>query len=403
MTVYSVPVLPQHRFYTEDNNKQFMVIELPSVESLNGVDLDIGRTEIRLLLPGMQEHFSIPLQANAALDAPTAKFSRKRRELTITWDIQEAPVACIPEDTSKCCSEETSRFVVKEQPRDIDCLDLLQDEVEHVLKKCTVDKLKSIAPLGGCSVLLSNFSTKGAASIREKTCNFKVSVSFEWEILDAFGGYLGSSGRGEVLNLTIGDPPKVMIKSAAGGGAQAKKAGEWMKRHGASVIAECLNADDIGAAVRSAWEENAAETKAELPNLDIDWAASWFQQKLSSLSVNLFGGLASANFTKPCVSGNLSVDVLQGAPAAIFNLRISCEWLVAASTGRAEGSLVVQDFASGQDIDNVSLQIETSPGKKSSGQLVTGFRQQGVSAFRGLLRQFAKELQTQLGCPTSTA
>jgi len=119
--------------------------------------------------------------------------------------------------------------------------------------------------------------------------------------------------------------------------------------------------------------------------------------------VNLFGGLASANFLNASVTGNLRVEVQKGAPFAFFNLHVSCEWLVASSIARAEGRLLIKEFSSGQDIEKLSVQVESLPGKKASGQLMTAFRQQGVSAFRSVLRQFSKELQTHIGCSISTS
>jgi len=358
------------------------------------------------MFPGIDEHFRIPLplEPDSIWDSPAAKFSRKRRELTVTWNIQRTPRVHASETIVKCCSEESLPVVKKQTLLPVvDCMNLLKEEIEHAMKECTVDRLKSIASLGGCSVLLSEFSVEGTASIQEQKCDFNVSVSFDWEILDTFGGYLGSQGHGEVSGLTTGGTPRVLIKSVAGGGTQAKNAGEWMKRHGACLVAECLKTEDLGAAVLSASEETRAFAIRDIPNLDIGWAAAWFQQKVPSLRVNLFGGLASANFLNASVTGNLRVEVQKGAPFAVFNLRVSCEWLVASSTGRAEGTLLIEEFSSGQDIEKLSVQVESLPGKKASGQLMTAFRQQGVSAFRSVLRQFSKELQTHIGCYISTS
>ena len=54
----------------------------------------------------------------------------------------------------------------------------------------------------------------------------KVRVSFRWEVLDTFGGFLGATGLGEILELTPDlVSPKVLVKSSGGGSSQAKAAG----------------------------------------------------------------------------------------------------------------------------------------------------------------------------------
>jgi len=91
MTVHSSLAAPAHRFSTE-GGKQLLTLELPALDSLQGVDLDIGSSEIRLLLPGSCEHMLIPLPSKVGhAGLPTAKFSRKRRQLTVTWEASEVP------------------------------------------------------------------------------------------------------------------------------------------------------------------------------------------------------------------------------------------------------------------------------------------------------------------------
>lgn len=393
-----------------------MTLDLPSLESLHGVDLDIGITEVRLLLPGYSESLLIPLppELPCSPGVPTAKFSRKRKQLTLTWEIAEgqpcAEVQPTASDTANgesgdCRTDVTTTLPEKKdsQREAYECLEMVQDEVEHILKQCTVTKLKAIAAIGGSSVLLSDFSVEGSANIKERCCDFRVRIWFKWEVLDAFGGFLGATGHGEVLDLTPDQAsPKVVIKVSGGGSSIAKAAGEWMKRQGAGLVSESLNGQQLSVAILSAWDDMVASEKSEAAALLEkkplkEWAEEWFVQKLSGMNVKLFGGSAHATFASPKVSGEFSVSMQQGKPIVAFQVRLECSWTIVMSGNQSEGTLVVPEFASVTGSDRVEVSVEATPGKKkASGQLLTGLRQTGVSAVRTLLAQFSNEVQLQV-------
>merc|ERR1719334_1158834 len=101
--------------------------------------------------------------------------------------------------------------------------------------------------------------------------------------MDAFGGQLGARGSAEVSLGHEELEPKVAVKMSSGGAAQARMVGDWMKRHGAKVISECLNGQDLAAAVLGSAadlfpqaEEQSAETSAVLSEAEVmEWAQSW--------------------------------------------------------------------------------------------------------------------------------
>merc|ERR1711865_1180689 len=113
-------------------------------------------------------------------------------------------------------------------------------------KQCTVSKLKCIAALGGASILLGSFAVSGKAFIKKEKCHFEAAVSFTWEVLDPFGGFLGATGTGQVVGFTQEQSSaKVTIKASPAGSAKAKAAGDWMKQKGAALISESLNGEEI--------------------------------------------------------------------------------------------------------------------------------------------------------------
>lgn len=425
MTVLSTSPAPQHRF-SIDGGKQLLTLELPMLESLSGVDLDIGSTELRLLLPGSCKHVRIPIpsELGAHQGTPTAKFSRKRGQLTVTWALVEAepPTVSTPKLADNVKNVEEGSAVNPNLPvghcvseasvsshagdeKEFECLEEVEEEIADALKQCTVRKLKDIASLGGARVLLSDFAVNGEAIIKKRCCEFKVSVTFTWEVLDAFGGFLGAKGGGQILGFTQDDSsPEVTIRASTSGSVQAKTAVEWMRRHGASLISESLIGKDVCEAVLSEWEDPATDAMLETqpsPNLDREaltqWAQEWLQQKLAALSVKLFGGSASAVFATPQVSGEVAMSVKDGLPVVAFQLRVECTWTICTTTSKAEGTLVVPDFTTDRLHEDYAIHVDTMPGKKVSGQLLTAFRQTGVSAVRNVLARFASELEVHVG------
>mmetsp|Transcript_39626 Transcript_39626/g.72299 ORF Transcript_39626/g.72299 Transcript_39626/m.72299 type:complete len:420 (+) Transcript_39626:60-1319(+) len=410
--------LPPHRF-TVAGDRQLLTVDLPSLESLSGVDLDISSTEVRLLLPGRGEHVRIPLSADMKCGPATAKFSRKRGQLTVVWEALGAN----EEDRHSEQADEGEKVAAQpvhaeERPLPQDaaaqpahaeekpCMDLLRSEVEHVLRQCTVERLKAIPELRGVSVLLDGFTVTGEASVKNGMCCFKAAIDFTWEALDGFGAMLGAKGTGHVADFTQEQLPNVVIRSSFAGSPPAKAASQWVKQEGASRIAEFLHGEQLSLAVAEAVKLQPAPLM-EMPEKSMtQWAEAWIPEKLNSLTVRLFGGIASATFSEPHVSGNASVSLREGKPIAKFHLQLKCEWAVTASNagvGEARGSLKILDFTSEKEVKDVTLEVETAPGKKSSGQLMTAFRQHGLSAVRDVLEQFVHELKLQTGCPVSAA
>jgi len=296
-------------------------------------------------------------------------------------------VACAPE-------AETLPAAAIEVQSEHECLELVQDEVEYVLKQFTVKKLKSIAAIGGASVLLSDFAVEGQASIKGDCCRFQASISFSWEVMDAFGGFLGSTGTGEVPVFTQDElSPKVTIKASKNGSRPAQAAGDWMKSKGACLISECLNGKDIAATILSEWEP----PEVEAPKVPLtQWSKTYLEEKIASLNVKLFGGSACATFSSPKIFGEVSTSAKGGKPNAVFQLRLECMWSITTVTGKSEGTLVVPEFTSEHGPESAEVQVEAGPGKKVSGQLLTGLRQMGVSAVRTVLARYMQELQLQI-------
>lgn len=397
-----------HHVFSSDNCKRLLTLDLPSLESLQGVDLDIGTAEVRLLLPGTSQHLEIPLPTELAgnFSVPSAKFSRKRRQLIVTWELDANPADTSPVDRTDAAQELASDICPAAtcnsslRAEESDCLELLQDEVEHVLKQCTVKRLKSVAAINGSSILLSDFNVKGSAKIVNDCCKIAASILFKWEVMDAFGGLLGSSGTGEVAEFTHEQTSaKVTIKSARGGSSQARAASEWMKQCGANLVGECLNGEEISATVVSDWKETVSEAALETPGTKVplmQWAQTWLEEKFANLTVKLFGGSACTHFKKPDISGEVSTTLQDGRNVVVFHLRLECAWAMTTSTGTLEGTLLLPEFKSGQGIESTTIQIDAAQGKKASGQLLTALRQTGVSAVRTLLDRFTHELHLQI-------
>eukprot|EP00928_Gymnodinium_smaydae_P044819 TRINITY_DN29910_c0_g1_i1.p1 TRINITY_DN29910_c0_g1~~TRINITY_DN29910_c0_g1_i1.p1 ORF type:complete len:447 (-),score=57.90 TRINITY_DN29910_c0_g1_i1:155-1426(-) len=420
MTVCSTLLPPAYRFSTE-SDKRLLTVELPSIESLVGIDLEIGSDDVRLMLPGRQTHEVIHLPPELASHAgsPVAKFSKKRHVLTIAWDnvaadlpdVTESPSANAPEPQRLSDAEATTSQVLPDasdesaEPahpskemqapeRTYECFDLLEEEIEHALKQCTVKQLRSISAIGGCSVLLSDFEVEGTAHMSKHACSFKASVSFKWEVMDPIGGFLGAGGVGEVANLTQqSESPKVSIKAPSSGSARAKAACEWMKQRGGPIIAECLNGEQLSSAVHSSFDEVAEEEEANATSqqLPSQWAEEWLVQKFSTLNVKLFGGSACVSFSKP----NVSMSDVDSRDVAALRLSLTCPWVMTASAKKVEGTISISEYLATDSKGVPTPVLDVAPDQKVSGQLLTAFKQTGISAVRSVLVQLAKELQVQ--------
>mmetsp|Transcript_63261 Transcript_63261/g.135953 ORF Transcript_63261/g.135953 Transcript_63261/m.135953 type:complete len:548 (-) Transcript_63261:72-1715(-) len=112
MAVGSYVSPPPHRFaFAEGDGKQnTLIVDLPSLQSLEGVELDVSETEVRLLLPGGTIPARIALPPGLAAAAgeaqklpasgtggAAAKFSRKKGQLTLAWPAD--PVSADPAPT----------------------------------------------------------------------------------------------------------------------------------------------------------------------------------------------------------------------------------------------------------------------------------------------------------------
>ncbi|CAJ1350213.1 unnamed protein product [Effrenium voratum] len=330
-------IMPAHRMEQKDGARTLKV-ELQELESLQGVDLDISPTEVLLKLPGASE-LRIPLPKPMHGEAK-AKFSKKQRQLTITW----------PEPA---------------EVEGVDCIDLLSQEIEHALKQCNVEKLQKLPQLSGGSILLDSFGISGEATATRAECQYKVSISFDWAALDAVGGQLATGGC-FIADLTPHAAPQVAVEGDAGP-PHAEAAKKWMRKEGALLIAAALDGPALCAALTAAASAAAKPLlKAEVN----EWARSWLGTKLPQLSVRLFGGTAVV-LSEPIVSGEVPC------------ITLDCSWRASMPGKDVEGSLTAT-------FDGTRPTVEASG---PPGQVLTAFRQKGVEAVKDLLLRFGEELK----------
>lgn len=235
-----------------------------------------------------------------------------------------------------------------------DCLELLQDEVEHALKQCTIEKLQRVKELKGSSVMLGNFVVQGTARLHKKTCTFQVGVTFSWELMEQFGGSLGFKGSVEIADFTHNDKaPKIVVNGPRGVRDREKfrYAIEWMKEQGASIIAGYLDGPELATAVVNEAsdddEEDAQEpatsaqpavpeAKPQVGDMTA-WAEEWLTGRLCALTLNLFGGLIVAKISSCQVSGHASRSSSSDGPRTSYELRLECTWSATASNGGPGG------------------------------------------------------------------
>lgn len=336
-------------------------------------------------------------------------------------------------------------------------LEKLRIEVQLSLEQCMAEKLKHVNAMNGASVVLTTICTNGEAtfSLRKgkRILYYEISVSFNWEVRDAYGALLGSKGKGKVEELTQeDDTPQVSIEVSTTfhGGADAKAAGEWMKRHGSKEVGKYLmgprlseamlaseaaraNVDQDKAlrkeerakaeAAQTATSETRERLLSEQKHLEevkrikptegavqgsvwnanawhweekpmTTWAHAWLQRKLAEVTMSIFGGLATATLSDPQVSGDASMSVRKGKPIHMFQLRLECKWEVtatAAGVGDAFGTLVVPEFTS-EDGAKGSV-IEVRAGGSANRQLINAVKRDGVPAVRAVLAQFIEEMK----------
>lgn len=269
-------------------------VALP-VQSMEEVQLEVGDTEVRLSL-GTAEWQCFPLpKAVANASSPMAKFSRKRQELMISWQLK----ALAKEVVNGYHSE------VKETPKDADeakqavavngldhpevaatdlaapnkddapafgsiwnknswhweeknCIDLATAEVKKVLEDDSA--WKHVPELSGCSMRFKEVQVKGDASFalrkKKRLLCYELAVTFKWEGRDEFGQVLGLKGAGQVHGITPEEEEepevKIEVSTSSSGGSEAKAAGEWMKGAGARRLAQLLQGRTLAPKITAA-------------------------------------------------------------------------------------------------------------------------------------------------------
>lgn len=217
---------PQHRFSSTATERQ-LVVDLPMLQSLAGVELDIGDTAIRLCLPdGSRSSIPLPEDASTSFEAGSAaaKFSKKRGQLTVTWqlsasndddeepiieELDELPVqrAAHKEETvgaskeAVVCVEAPAQRAENRQDESAadtavpvsetsvqdsagkaapaygslwnanswhweekNCIDLVRAELTKALESCMSARLRHINDLSGACILISAIHVDGEAS-----------------------------------------------------------------------------------------------------------------------------------------------------------------------------------------------------------------------------------------------
>jgi hypothetical protein len=266
-------------------------------------------------------------------------------------------------------------------------MDVLREEIEHRLKKCTIDRFRAIRDINSASIQLSEFRIDGSATLEGATCHFQVSASFKWEAFDGIGGRLGVTGTGEVSGLSDEqEMPQVSMRRLSTGGIspQGRAAGEWLQKKGTKELASYLRGPELAAATAESAKLDAAEPKVQaqsqqsalqaptlrkLSEQDATlWAKTWLSRKLEAASVRLFGGSATGTFSSPEVSGSVSLAMsTSNKLAATLALRLECCWfVVAGGSGEARGSLSV-NVDSHQSVRDMPITVEPAPGAR--GQL----------------------------------
>lgn len=423
------PRLVSHCFAT-DGEKRLLTVELPFLDSLDDVDLEISAKEVRLLLPGAADPILLvlPMDFDVCADSAAAKFSRKRKQLIVSWtpavQVFQTPAPTEQFEAAEPAASDGDLDIPwmelpgagsENHSQSVDCMDVLREEIEHRLKKCTIDRFRAIRDINSASIQLSEFRIDGSATLEGATCHFQVCASFKWEAFDGIGGRLGVTGTGEVSGLSDEqEMPQVSMRRLSSGGSispQGRAAGEWLQKKGTKELASYLRGPELAVATAESARLDAAQPKLQdqsqqsalqaptprkLSEQDATlWAKAWLSRKLEAASVRLFGGSATGALSSPEVSGSVSLAMsTSNKLAPTLALRLECCWVVVAGgSGEARGSLSA-NVDSYQSVRDIPITVEPAPGAR--GQLVTAFRQNGVAAVRTLLAQFLDEFQGHL-------
>eukprot|EP00930_Biecheleria_cincta_P045132 TRINITY_DN31110_c0_g1_i1.p1 TRINITY_DN31110_c0_g1~~TRINITY_DN31110_c0_g1_i1.p1 ORF type:complete len:486 (+),score=101.76 TRINITY_DN31110_c0_g1_i1:64-1521(+) len=281
---------PSHCF-DESTDKLALLVELPTLDSLEGIELDMGREEVQLTLPGdaQPSRIALPPRLLSRLGDPVARFSRKRRQLTVSWALSASQASSAPLEISagevpsaQTETADTARPSSTEAPaygsiwnknnwhwEEKNCLELATAEVQKALDSSS--GLKHVRELGGSSIVIKDLEVKGDASFAlrkgKRILCYELTISFKWEGRDEFGAALGVKGTGEVKDLTQeeDDEPEVEIEvsTSSSGGPEARSTGQWMRRAGAKALIQALSAGTLRPAILAA-EVAQADPTADL-------------------------------------------------------------------------------------------------------------------------------------------
>ncbi|CAE7213973.1 AHSA1, partial [Symbiodinium sp. CCMP2456] len=249
-------------------------ISLPTLED---VAVDVGETEVRLNQKGRA--VVLPLPADLAKDVhgeASAKFSKKRAQLSLTWPLRpESSAYPTSEVRTKETKEVSEPSPDSSPPSDApafgsiwnknswhweekNCLDLATQEVRAALEKDP--GWKHVPALSGVSFVMKDISVRGDASFAlrkgKRILCYELSATLAWEGRDEFGCQLGVKGTAKVSGITPEDDEEAQVEidvsASSKGGPEAKAAGSWMQGQGAKLISRALRPELLREAILAA-------------------------------------------------------------------------------------------------------------------------------------------------------
>lgn len=507
-----------HRF-VRGHGQHSLVLDLPALVCFDSVELDINSTTVRILIPNASPAcISLPQHIQSeTVGAATAKFSRKRNQLTVAWpfltfseeellDVAGAVCNWRQDDgRTETCDQQADQIQSKSLSafcagKDVEanaapdndpgsfpshgekndlaaptaygsiwntnswhweektCTEIAKKSVFGALASAEAGCLRYVREIEGASVVLKDIEVTGKAAIwirkGKRILSLDISVAFNWDMKDEFGGSLGAKGTGKSGTITEDDdgPSKVEIKvsSSSFGGKEARKACDWLRSHGVILIGECLHGQELARAILTADadqlnpEADQARRKEELnkteaarqANVAIQkkiaedqciresvgfqaartgassatasswnvnawhweekpmdrWSHAWIQSALGELRIELFGGSAEAVLSDVEVSGDASVSIRKGQSIVLFSLNVSSKWRATGCYGDARGSLKIPDFNSEDGVRSPIL-VEPEP---RGNALVAAFRKESGREVKNIMNKFIEKLAEQL-------
>lgn len=303
------------------NSGATLTVDLPSLSSLEGVELDVSSTEVRIRLPGKQKASTISLPFAIAMtdnvSKVSAKFSKRRGQLVLVWPAELfsqaatpsamsiEPVASVCPDTptlgkqghestptlfiegagETCASSAAPPAPASSPPapappvpaygslwnakswhwEEKKRLDFAREQVRRSLKKTQIEKLQHIRSMAGNSVALKDIDVQGEATITlrrgKRILYYELDVSFKWEGLDEFGAPLGVKGTCEAKGVTQEDDEapavEVQVSAHSSGGTDARDLGQWMRRSGALLVGDALKGEQLASGILAMEEAQA--------------------------------------------------------------------------------------------------------------------------------------------------